>query len=592
MLDSGDAVTNRPEHGMAARVEDKPASPAAHLTIGAVVLGVVWAVWPQGPTFPQHWFFVYVMAGVGALAVLRGCSRGVELWRIKQQRAAAMRPSGVHGRATFATVADCQAAGLTAPKGLFLGMLEGTPLFHSGKAHLLTVAPARRGKGVSVVVPNLLHWQGSVFVTDPKGELAAMTATHRADRFQQRVIVLNPWGLHGLPQHRFNPLQILLDDAADDMRRRDLFDDAQAIALQLIPEPEDQKNRYFRDGARKILVALMLQLATREQPETCTLVEVWRAVQNLGRLKEHLIAMAGSEALDGAIADLADDLSHTIADDPGQFGDFRQGASQAIDIFNPVSWLGDAVAASDFRFEDLKQEKVSVYLVIPQERIETHGKWLGLLARQAITAVTRPRSTTPVLFLLDEFANMGKLAGLGESLTGLPGLGVRVWAIVQELADLRRVYGKELTQTILSQAEVKQFFAVQSDELARELSRALGIQTVKTMSYSLGRRDDEEIVPSVGEAGKPLLSADEIRLLPQGKQLILYQHAPPVLCDRVAYWEVEPWRQWAGFNPIEGKPPASTHIRLTLRYARKVDPMLRSDHWITAFGLSNVLTAF
>lgn len=44
-----------------------------------------------------------------------------------------------------------------------------------------------------MAVPNLLHWQGSVFVTDPKGELAAMTAPHRRERFGQTVHVLNPW---------------------------------------------------------------------------------------------------------------------------------------------------------------------------------------------------------------------------------------------------------------------------------------------------------------------------------------------------------------------------------------------------------------
>jgi type IV secretion system protein VirD4 len=163
---------------------------------------------------------------------------------------------------------------------------------------------------------------------------------------------------------------------------------------------------------------------------------------------------------------------------------------------------------------------------------------------------------------------MGRLAGLGESLTGLPGLGVRVWAIVQELADLRRVYGKELTATILSQAEMKQFFAVQNPELARELSTALGSRTVKTMSYNLGRRRDEEITPSIGETGRPLMSADEIRLMPRNQQLILYQSAPPIRCERVAYWEVEPWRQWAAANPIEG-PPQTGRVRLTLQYSAR-----------------------
>jgi type IV secretion system protein VirD4 len=546
-------------------VRQREPAAGAHYGVGLVFLAAAWIFWPTGPTFVQHWMGVYSAVFFGGVCFLSGFRKSLDTWRINRERAQAMQPSGVFGQAAFATTRECADAGLANPGGLFLGALGDTPLFHNGKAHLLTVAPARQGKGVSVVVPNLLHWQGSVFVTDPKGELAAMTASHRRERFGHKVHIINPWGLHGLPKARFNPLQILLDDARDESRRRDIMDDARAIALQLLPEPDDQKNRYFRDGSRKILIALMLHFATRGQPGTCTMVEVWRTVQNIGRLKVTIAEMAQSTALNYTILDLAEDLNHTIAGNPDQFADFRQGASEAVGIFDPVSWLGDSVAASDFSFEDLKRGRVSVYLVIPQERIETHGKWLGILARQAITAATRERSTDPVLFLLDEFANMGRLSGLGESLTGLPGLGVRVWAIVQELADLRRVYGKELTDTILSQAEVKQFFAVQNNDLARQLSATLGTRTVKTMNYSLGQREDDEITPSVGETGQPLLSADEIRRLQPGKQLILYQHAPPILCDRVAYWEVEPWRQWAEPNPIEGAPP-SGRVRLTLRY--------------------------
>ncbi len=66
-------------------------------------------------------------------------------------------------------------------------MMDGQPLFYSGKAHLLTCAPARQGKGIGVVIPNLLHYSGSVVVTDPKGELAAVTAAHRRERFGQEV---------------------------------------------------------------------------------------------------------------------------------------------------------------------------------------------------------------------------------------------------------------------------------------------------------------------------------------------------------------------------------------------------------------------
>ena len=50
----------------------------------------------------------------------------------------------------------------------------------SDDRHILTVAGSRAGKGVSLIVPNLLFWPGSVLAIDPKGELASLTASRRS----------------------------------------------------------------------------------------------------------------------------------------------------------------------------------------------------------------------------------------------------------------------------------------------------------------------------------------------------------------------------------------------------------------------------
>jgi len=432
----------------------------------------------------------------------------------------------------------------------------------------LTVAPARQGKGINVVIPNLLHFQGSVFVTDPKGELAAVTATHRAERLGQKVYVLNPWGLHGLPQNRCNPLQPLIEAATDPALMRGVADEAKALALQLVPEPEDERNRYFREGARTILRAVMLHLATRDMPELCTLPEMWRVLSSTRRIERAVDEMSASDALFGMVADLGQDLAYQIENNPDQFADFRQGAVQALDIFDPVGWLGEAVGGSEVDFKELKEGKASIYLVIPQDKIATHGTWLGLVTKQAIAAVARSSGKSEALFLLDEFANMGRLSGLAESLTALPGLGVRVWAFVQELSELIRLYGPHTARTVLSQAEVKQFFAVQDEQLAKTLSAALGQRTVKTRNFNLGRFDDDEIGESLGETGRPLMSPDEIRLMGADEQLLLIKALPAIRAKRLPFWFVAPWGSWAARNPVEGEYPVVPPF-LRLNYRRK-----------------------
>lgn len=551
---------------MLRRRPNAPAPFLALLLAGACLYGA-WRLWPPGgyDGDPGPWLvagglgFVGVLFAVDAIAHLDILTTRLAAWRRAQQ------VSDVFGTAAFAKLHDCARAGLLDPAGLYLGLLKGRPLFYRGKAHLLTIAPARQGKGVNVVIPNLLHFQGSVLVTDPKGELAGVTAAHRADLFGQEVFILNPWGLHDLPRHRYNPLQHLIDLAADPERLRRVGDEAKGIALQLIPEPEGEKNKYFRDGARRILRALMLHLATAGQPERCTLPEMWRLLNNRRRLDEIIAEMAGSAALGGMVADLGEDLSHKIADNPEQFEDFLTSAQEAVDIFDPHGELGQAVSASDFSLNDLKRKAMSVYVVIDQERIASHGTWLGLISRKAIDAVSRTDGPQEVLFLLDEFQNMGRLAGLSEALTALPGKGVRIWAFIQELADVTRLYGRETAQTLLSQAEVQQFFAVQSAQLRDQLSRQLGTRTVKTRNYSLGREMSADISESVGETGRPLMSPEDIRLMGRDEQLLLIREVPPILARRIPFWCVSPWNIFADPNPVEGKAPRA-RIRLRIDY--------------------------
>jgi type IV secretion system protein VirD4 len=533
-----------------------------------VSLFAVASYWPDvmGSAGAADDIYVGFFKFMGGIAVLGGLVGYHRAWRQAHERKLSEQPSGTFGQAAFATLEDCDQADLLNPQGLYLGLLGGQPLFYSGKAHLLTCAPARQGKGIGFVIPNLLHYQGSVIVTDPKGELAAVTAQHRRERLGQDVVIFNPWGLHGLPRQRINPLENVIAMAGNPALQRGLTDEVKAIVMQLYPEPEDTRNQYFREGSRSIMRAVLLYLALCA-PGRCTLPEMWRIIANPVRLQRTIEAMRKEDALGGLIADLGDDLAHQLEDNADLFGDFRAGAVQQLSIYEPGGYLADALSASDLALSDLKSGKVSLYLAFPPDRIVSHGSALGLIVSQAIAAVARSEERGEVLFLLDEFANLGKLSGLAQALTALPGLGIRVWMIVQELAEIVRIYGPQTAKTVQSQAEVRQFFAVNSDELAQALSRALGQRTVKTWNYNLGRFDTDEIGESLSESGQPLLRPEEITQLEPGQQLLLVKGVKPILGERMPFWFVAPWRGWAAENPIEGDYPNVEPV-VRLAYAK------------------------
>ncbi|MCM2561752.1 type IV secretory system conjugative DNA transfer family protein [Lutimaribacter sp. EGI FJ00015] len=549
----------------------RPPNPFGRMFVGGLVAGGTGYL--LGPldalSDPVSAFALGLLFLAGLLSIAHGIFDGFRVLLLRAARRKAETPTGLYGDAAFADLRDCADFGLTDPNGLFLGTLDGVPLFAGGKAHLLTVAPARQGKGTSVVIPNLLHYSGSVFVTDPKGELAAITAQHREEAFDHKVIFLNPWNLHGLRCDRYNPLQPLIDMAADPRRHGELGDAVRANAFMLEPEPEGgDKNRYFRDGARNMLEGLQLHLATRGRPQRCTLPDLWRVIKSTDVLEMTLRDMAQSTALDGVVAAYGQELLHQFEEGSRQFDDFRNGASNALQVFRPGGPLADAVSGSDIEFRELKMKPTTVYVMIPAERIGDYGKWLALVARHAINATVIPQNNQPVLFLLDEFANMGKIAGFAEALTLLPGFGVRIWAIVQDLSHLAQVYGRETTNIILSQSEVKQFFAVQDMELAQRLSRLLGERSIITRNYNLGQRDEHEVGVSVSERGVPLMLPQEIMALPDDRQLLFVKAAPPVLASKARYWDVFPWRDWADPNPMEGDHPRGGKPVFRLRYAK------------------------
>ena len=72
---------------------------------------------------------------------------------------------------------------------------EGRAIAYNGDGHMLTIGPTRSGKSRRLLIPNLLYETGrSMLVVDMKGELAAITAAHRAAKGGY-VVALDPFGV-------------------------------------------------------------------------------------------------------------------------------------------------------------------------------------------------------------------------------------------------------------------------------------------------------------------------------------------------------------------------------------------------------------
>ena len=117
------------------------------------------------------------------------------------------------------------------------------------------------------MIPNLLHYAGSVVVTDPKGENYAVTARRRRE-LGSTVHALDPFGVVG-GTATFNPFDLV------DAKSPDANDDAWLLAdMLVVPDGKMREEAFWHEEARALLAGLILYVASHAPPELRTLPHV------------------------------------------------------------------------------------------------------------------------------------------------------------------------------------------------------------------------------------------------------------------------------------------------------------------------------
>lgn len=103
------------------------------------------------------------------------------------------RAKALHGDAKFASAGELASKGLfkDADRGVVVGRHGGKLMKLDGQQFAILAAPTRSGKGVGVVIPNLLEYRESVVVLDIKQENFDLTSGWRKSQGQE-VFLFNP----------------------------------------------------------------------------------------------------------------------------------------------------------------------------------------------------------------------------------------------------------------------------------------------------------------------------------------------------------------------------------------------------------------
>lgn len=97
------------------------------------------------------------------------------------------KAAALHGDARFASGSDLAKKDMLkpSPTGIVVGKHGGKVVRLPGQQFVILAAPTRSGKGVGIVIPNLLDYQGSVVVLDIKQENFDLTSGWRKSQGQE-----------------------------------------------------------------------------------------------------------------------------------------------------------------------------------------------------------------------------------------------------------------------------------------------------------------------------------------------------------------------------------------------------------------------
>lgn len=152
---------------------------------------------------------------------------------------------------------------------------------------------------------------------------------------------------------------------------------------------------------------------------------------------------------------------------------------------------------------------------------------------------------TPVHFILDEFANIGTVPDFERTIAVVRSRNISCSIILQSLSQLKAAYD-DSAQTITDCCDTMLFLGGKSTETNREVSEAIGKQTLSTVSVNDSRGSNSSTTRNYAKGERDLMQASEVGRLPRDEAIVMISGAFPIrdrkyaLEDHPRYRHIDP----------------------------------------------------
>jgi hypothetical protein len=244
-----------------------------------------------------------------------------------------------------------------------------------------------------------------------------------------------------------------------------------------------------------------------------------------------------------------------ISQDTKVIAGMLSSARAALDLWSDPE-IAVLTARDSMAIGRMREEPTVTYLIVPEDEMDYFVLILNLFYTVCFRHCLREwdaedgernDAKLPVFFFLDEFGNLGKIRRFPSVITTLRKRRCSVSLILQDLAQLRSLYGREGAETIFAGGcGSKLFFSGMDTEMCDYVARTLGQNTEYDTLY-------EGISEHARTVAKPLMRADEVRMLAPGHGILISGRERPVLVKMPAFHEPPVWKRLA-------KKPAAAFV--------------------------------
>ncbi len=419
---------------------------------------------------------------------------------------------------------------LTKNKGLILAEENCLPIDKRGNINTLIVGGSGSGKSSAYSFPNAYQMLGSYVFTDPKGEIYDQTAGYlKQHGYEIKVLnLVNPKNSDG-----YNPLMHISSEL-----------DVDVIANTVVKGQtvEGKSDPYWDDMAEMLLKALIYYLiATRPEEE-----------QNLASCSE-LVRAANNNGGSNLLTELINQLPY---DHPARmyyksieiapektYGSILSSLQSKLGKFDSKD-IAEVTSTDTVNFESIGSKKTAVY-VISSDTHTAYDFLLTIFFSQMIQQLYNfadlngGRLKVPVFFILDEFANIGKIPDFDKKISTSRSRGIQFSVILQNLDQLEAVYEKSY-ETIIGNCDTHVFLGSNSFKTVEYFSKTLGEKTISRDSQSINRdkhqhkqgfSDSEQLM------ARALMTPDELRRMDNDLCIIFEKGIKPVKAPKYYYFK-------------------------------------------------------